>query len=94
MLVVTAYFVDPKVICAGGRDESEYLGDSLFIQNGASPSSLMKIPLKEENVVGKTKWVEGKCVYGMGMHFIPNYAVFSVGLPNAANAFILYFLCT
>ncbi|XP_028400184.1 uncharacterized protein LOC114523458 [Dendronephthya gigantea] len=69
LLVITAYFVDPKVICAGGREESKYLGDSLFIQNGASPSSLMEIPLKEDVVEKKTKWVKGKCVYGMGQHY-------------------------
>jgi hypothetical protein len=67
MLVVSAYFVDPKVICAGGREESDYLGDSLYIQNGASPSSVMEIPLKEKDV-GKP-WVNGKCVYAMGKFY-------------------------
>jgi charged multivesicular body protein 7 len=69
MLVVTAYFVDPKVICDAGRGESEYLGDSLYIQTGASPSSVMKIPLKEDDVK-KTNWVKGKCVWGMGKSYL------------------------
>ena len=68
MLVVTAYFVDPKVICAGGREDSKYLGESLHIQTGASPSSLMKIPLKEDGIE-KTDWVKGKCFYGMGKFY-------------------------
>jgi hypothetical protein len=65
MLVITAYFVDPEVICAAGRDESKYVGNSLHIQNGASPSSLMTIPLKEDDVAN-TDWVYGKCVPAMG----------------------------
>lgn len=65
MLVVTAYFVDPSLICNGNRKPSEYLGDSLFIQTGKTPSSLMEVPLKQEDVKD-TKWVEGKCVWGMG----------------------------
>ena len=66
MLVVTAYFVNPKEICDGQREESKYLGDMLYIQTGASLSSVMKIPLKEDDVKN-TNWVKGKCVYGMGM---------------------------
>ena len=68
MLVVTAYFVDPDLICGGVREESKYLGDSLYIQTGASPSSVMKISLKEDDVK-KTNWVKGKCVYGMGKSY-------------------------
>lgn len=68
MLVVTAYFVHPSVICNGTRKASKYLGDGLFIQTGKTPSSLMEIPLKQDDVK-KTKWVEGKCVWGMGKHY-------------------------
>ena len=65
MLVMTAYFVNPNVICNGKREYSQYSGDSLFIQTGETLDSLMNIPL-EQSDIRKTKWVEGKCVWGMG----------------------------
>ena len=91
MLVVTAYFVDPNVICTAGRDESKYVGDSLHIQTGASPSSLMTIPLKEDDVA-KTNWVYGKCVPGMGKSVkfdIKMNRVDKVGVKDRLSLFIL-----
>ena len=64
-LVLTAYFVDPSTICNSQRNDDTYLGDSLAIQIGPTPSSLMEIPLDEEDIP-QTKWVKGKCFVGMG----------------------------
>ena len=88
MLVVTAYFVDPKMICAAGRDESKYVGDSLHIQTGASPSSVMTIPLKEDDVA-KTNWVYGKCVPGMGKHYWYNISK-EMNCDDTFPSFLLY----
>lgn len=64
-LVVTAYFVHPSVICNGTRSKSSYIGENLYIQVGASPKNLMKIPFKESDLKS-TKWVKGKCFSTMG----------------------------
>jgi hypothetical protein len=48
----TAYFVDPAIICAGGRFteewESQGTGDRLLVQVGETPDSLLNIPLTRE----------------------------------------------
>merc|ERR1712002_526641 len=47
--ITTAYFVDPSIICAGGRSsdawESQGTGDRLMVQVGETPDSLLNIPL-------------------------------------------------
>ena len=42
-----------------------YVGDKLMFRIGEN--RCMEIPLREEDLdQNTTKWVEGKCVYGMG----------------------------
>ena len=66
MLVLTAYFVDkPEDICNSKRENPKYIGNSLSFQTGPTLSSLMTIPLNEKDIP-QTKWIKGKCVYGMG----------------------------
>ncbi|XP_046558425.1 uncharacterized protein LOC124267544 [Haliotis rubra] len=69
---ITAYFVDPSTICSKGRTSSMFssqgTGTDLFIQNGTSPSQVLKIP-SQETGVQNTKWVKGHCFPSMGMHY-------------------------
>ena len=65
MYVITAYFVDPTTICSGTRPSSDYMGDRLLLQTGSSPDKHVAVPFKEEDLAG-SKWVKGKCFYGMG----------------------------
>ena len=48
----TLYFVDPSIICNGGRTmeefESEGTGNAVYFQVGETISELLQIPLKEE----------------------------------------------
>ena len=45
----TAYFVDPALICGGGRSSDEWeaqgTGDRLMVQVGETPESLQNIPI-------------------------------------------------
>jgi len=63
-------------ICTTGRTQEEFdkqgTGYRLSIQVGDSPASLLDIPLNEKEVEAKTKFVQGKCFYTMGMHIFPN----------------------
>jgi hypothetical protein len=49
--LATAYFVDPEIICNGGRTDEEFAlqgtGDRLFFQNGPTASDLEEIPLTQ-----------------------------------------------
>ncbi|XP_046361111.1 uncharacterized protein LOC124138486 [Haliotis rufescens] len=69
---ITAYFVDPSTICSKGRTSnlfnSEGTGTDLFIQNGTTPSQILKIPHKETDVQ-KTMWTKGHCFPTMGVHY-------------------------
>ncbi|KAL5022532.1 hypothetical protein ScPMuIL_001687 [Solemya velum] len=71
--VITAYFVDPSIICTPGRTEHDFTSDGtgtdLYLQNGTDPEAdYMLIPRKEENL-GGTKWVKGGCFPAMGVHY-------------------------
>ncbi|XP_032217785.1 uncharacterized protein LOC116601181 [Nematostella vectensis] len=70
MYVITAYFRDPSSVCSPvtKRHVTKEYGDRLVIQNGASISSLITIPYKEEGLKGSS-WVEGKCFPLMGQHY-------------------------
>jgi hypothetical protein len=49
--LATAYFVDPEIICNGGRTEEEFAlqgtGNRLSFQNGPTASDLEEIPLTQ-----------------------------------------------
>lgn len=70
---LTAYFVDPSIICNGGRTREQYLqdgtGTGLYLQNGPDPiKDSKKVPVYEKDVEG-TKWVKGGCFRSMGVHY-------------------------
>jgi hypothetical protein len=73
MYILTAYFIDPGLICTIGRTlsrlEHEGTGSGLFLQNGTNPiQDIIEVPLWE-NGTGKTKWVKGGCFRTMGESF-------------------------
>jgi len=75
----TAYFVDPAIICTGGRSEDDFnrdgTGDRLLIQVGESADMLATIPKFEADALAEGDWYEHKCFVGMGKHVIGfNYA--------------------
>jgi len=69
----TAYFVDPTVICAGGRSEADWeaqgTGDRLLVQNGAT-DNLISIPLTQAEADIDASWYNHFCFLGMGEHYL------------------------
>jgi len=69
----TAYFVDPEIICNGGRSPSDFAthgtGDRLIFQTGATPDSLVVLPLTQEEADANPDWYDHKCFVGMGDHY-------------------------
>jgi len=70
---LTAYFVDPKTICATGRSADDFAktgtGDQLGIQNGSNPlTDVWTVPMNQSEM-GKTLWNKGKCTPSMGTHY-------------------------
>jgi len=69
----TAYFVDPLVICNGGRSSSDWdyygTGDRLLIQNGAV-DNLISIPLTQAEADMTSDWYDHFCFLGMGDHYL------------------------
>ena len=51
VLLTTAYFVDPEIICEGGRSQAEFevqgTGNQLLFQNGPKISDHIRAPLKQ-----------------------------------------------
>jgi len=70
----TAYFVDPSIICGGGRSgdewESQGTGDRLMVQVGETADSLLNIPITQEAADMEPEWYDHYCFLGMGDHFI------------------------
>jgi len=69
----TAYFVDPAVICAGGRSEDDWntwgTGDRLLVQFGAL-DNLINIPLTKAEADREGEWFDHFCFPGMGDHYL------------------------
>ncbi|XP_050394540.1 uncharacterized protein LOC126812282 [Patella vulgata] len=70
---ITAYFVDPRIICTTGRTYRQFrdqgTGTDLYIQNGTNPETdSFKVPKLQTELQG-TKWTEGKCFPSMGRHY-------------------------
>jgi charged multivesicular body protein 7 len=71
---LTAYFVDPKIICATGRTQAQFdqegTGTDLKLQVGANPEKdLTVIPHKESDIKTSSLWGNGKCLPSMGQHY-------------------------
>ncbi|CAC5378604.1 BCHE [Mytilus coruscus] len=67
---ISAYFVDPAIICVCGRSTAIYhqqgVGTDLYIQNGTDPiADSMKIPHLQSGITS-THWTKGKCFPTMG----------------------------
>jgi hypothetical protein len=69
--VVTTYFVDPAIICDGGRPESELqsvgTGTDVYYQNGPSPNHLHHLPHRREEAIAGDYGNNG-CIRYMGFH--------------------------
>lgn len=69
----TAYFVDPLVICNGGRSSSDFeshgTGDRLLIQTGTT-DNLVSIPLTQAEADMTSDWYDHFCFLGMGDHYL------------------------
>jgi len=70
---LTAYFVDPEIICTTGRNAQQFLeqgtGDRVVIQNNSDATvGNWRVPMTEEGNDG-TLWIKGKCLWTMGMHY-------------------------
>merc|ERR1711978_10575 len=69
----TAYFVDPLVICNGGRSSSDWeshgTGDRLLIQSGTT-DNLVSIPLTQAEADMTSDWYDHFCFVGMGDHYL------------------------
>ncbi|KAK3609730.1 hypothetical protein CHS0354_011422 [Potamilus streckersoni] len=76
--VITAYFIDPAIVCTIGRTQSEFssqgTGEYLRIQNGTHPTDVITVPTRE-NEVENTGWTQGKCFPSMGVHYWNNLHV-------------------
>ncbi|CAL1531625.1 unnamed protein product, partial [Lymnaea stagnalis] len=79
---ITAYFVDPAIICRRGRSDAEFqeqgTGTDLYIQNGTVPENSLLMPRSQSDLVN-TKWVEGMCFYTMGGSFWLRFSFYTVG---------------
>jgi len=70
---ITAYFVDPNIICGQGRTpedlKKEGTGTGLWLQNGPDPiKDSVLIPMNEADLKN-TAWTPGKCFKTQGMHY-------------------------
>lgn len=64
MYVLTAYFTDPNHVCDDENNRPKgVVGDELYLQVGVY--EYMKVPLLESELAS-TKWMKGKCFFGMG----------------------------
>jgi len=71
----TVYFVDPDVICAGGRTEAQWeeqgTADRVWIQDGpVAEKKFIDVPLKQEEADTIDRWYKHKCFPGMGTHYM------------------------
>jgi len=71
----TIYFVDPQLICGGGRTQEMFdtqgTGDRLLIQVGEKAiDNLVTLPLSKAEAESDPAWFDHFCFIGMGDHFI------------------------
>ena len=71
--MTTAYFVDPAIICNGGRSNADYIaqgtGDRLLVQLGAT-DNLVSIPMFQTEADITPGWFDHLCFPGMGDHYL------------------------
>jgi len=70
----TVYFVDPALICNGGRSaeqfEAQGTGDRVLVQQGPTPDNFLEIPLTQEGADADPAWYDHLCFLGMGDHYL------------------------
>jgi hypothetical protein len=68
---LTAYFVDPSIICTSGRTEDSVANDGtatgVYLQNGPTPANTIQIPYKRADAIA-AGWTKNNCFVGMGYH--------------------------
>jgi len=91
--VLTAYFVNPDVICDSGRTQEEFerspVGTELNLVGGTLIQSDSMIPNNETDV-GGTLWTKGHCFPAMGDHFWYNMRTDMDCSQEFFPAFVLY----
>jgi len=70
---LSAYFIDPSLICAAGRTQDEFnktgTGTGLWIQMGPNAvTDSYHVPSSEDEIK-TSKWGHGKCFWTMGQHY-------------------------
>jgi charged multivesicular body protein 7 len=90
--VVSAWFVDPAIICKGGRTPDQYqqqgTGDRLLLQIGQTMKDMLVIPMQESDI-GTTSWTLGHCFITMGVHYWYNVTA-DMNCGDFLPFFILY----
>jgi len=70
----TVYFVDPAVICNGGRSADEFnaegTGDRVLVQVGPTPDNFVDVPLTQAEGDSDPFWYDHYCFLGMGDHYL------------------------
>jgi len=69
--LLTAYFVDPEIICTTGRTPEDLpvdgTGTGLWIQEGPTSDTSVQVPYLRDDAIGES-WTENNCFPGMGSH--------------------------
>jgi len=72
---LTAYFVDPNIICSPGRNLNQFTdqgtGDRLLFQTGPDPTqkeNTLWVP-QDQALAPSSNWNKSKCVPTMGVHY-------------------------
>jgi hypothetical protein len=69
--ILTAYFVQPEIICTVGRNETdletEGTGTGLWFQNGPTPTDLILVSKNRTEAINDG-WTKNSCFPGMGSH--------------------------
>jgi len=92
--VVTAFFVDPTIVCKPGRTPDQYsqqgTGDRLVLQIGQTltGSDMLNIPMQESQIT-TTAWTLGHCFVTMGVHYWYNVTL-DMNCGDFLPFFILY----
>jgi len=70
---LSAYFIDPSLICGAGRSQEEFnktgTGTGLWIQMGPNAVTDSYHVPSTENEIKTSKWGFGKCFWTMGQHY-------------------------
>jgi len=69
--LLTAYFVNPQIICTTGRTDDDLLingtGTGLWVQDGSTSADAVEVPNLRSDAIAQN-WTENNCFVGMGSH--------------------------